>query len=121
MIGRCLALSLMLAVMGVAIYDAPAADPGALTGGGVAASIDLRAQLEKGLRARRPVEFQYIAEIVKLVEQGKLPRELVDSTFLYARHKRSRQIQVFQFVLRSRAKQQGIDTPSLDNQVVQLR
>jgi hypothetical protein len=111
----------MLAALGLAVYDVPAADPPAITGSGVSPSIDLKAQLEKGLRARRPVEFQYIAEIVKLVEQGKLPRDLVDSTFVYARHRRSRQIQIFQFVLRSRAKERGFDTPSLDNQVVQLR
>ncbi len=84
-------------------------------------SLSLKSQLEKGLRARRPVEFTYIADIVKLVEDGKLPRALVDSSFVYARLKPSKQIQHFQFSLRARAQKLGIVTPTLDNQVVNLR
>jgi len=81
---------------------ARAGDPPSLNGGGV--SIDLKTQLEKGLKARRPVEFEYIAEIVDLVEKEKLPRSLVTSTFGWARKKPVRQLQYFQFALQARAK-----------------
>ncbi len=84
-------------------------------------SLGLKSQLEKGLRARRPVEFTYIADVVKLVDDGKLPRTLVDSAFVYARLKPSKQIQHFQFSLRARAQKLGIVTPTLDNQAVYLR
>ena len=47
----------------------------------------LKDTLEKGLRARRPVEFQFIAQVVTLVDQGQLPRKLVLGTFHYARKK----------------------------------
>ena len=50
----------------------------------------LKDTLEKGLRARRPVEFQFIAQVVTLVEQGRLPRKLVLGTFQYARKKGNR-------------------------------
>jgi hypothetical protein len=95
-----------------------AEDPPSLNGGGVSSKLDLQAQLEKGLKARRPVEFQYIAEIVAMVDSGDLPRELVDSSFLWARKKTTRQLQYFQFALQARAKKMGISTPDLDNQLV---
>ena len=93
--------------------------PPALTGGGVS-NLDLQGQLEKGLKARRPVEFAYIAQIVQLVEDGDVPRELVDSTFVWARKKRTKRLQYFQFALQARASQQGIATPDLSNQGVGL-
>ena len=34
---------------------------------------DLQDQLEAGLKARRPVEFQFIARVVLLVRQDRLP------------------------------------------------
>ena len=48
---------------------------------------DLKDTLEKGLRARRPAEFDFIAKVVDFVDDGKLPRSLVMSTFLWARQK----------------------------------
>ncbi|MEM8677781.1 MAG: hypothetical protein AAGF97_00370 [Planctomycetota bacterium] len=50
--------------------------------------IDLKTQLETGLRARRPQEFAFIDEVVKLVDEGKLTRKLVQETFDWARKKR---------------------------------
>ncbi|HEX4147782.1 MAG TPA: hypothetical protein VHY20_02295 [Pirellulales bacterium] len=96
------------------------ADPPAAIGNGVIDGLDLQGQLEKGLKARRPVEFDYIAQIVQLVEDDELPRELVDSTFVWARKKRTKRLQYFQFALQARASQQGIDTPDLSNQGVGL-
>ena len=48
---------------------------------------DLKERLEKGLKARRPTEFEFIARVVELVEQKTLPLSLVDGTFLWARRK----------------------------------
>ena len=91
--------------------------PPALSGGGVY-HLDLQGQLEKGLKARRPVEFAYIAQIITLVEAGDLPRELVDSTFVWARKKRTMRLQYFQFALQARAAKRGFTTPDLSNQAV---
>ena len=52
-----------------------AAEPSAVAAGGVT-GLDLKTQLQKGLRARRPVEFEYINEIIALVESGELPKPL---------------------------------------------
>jgi len=94
----------------------PAADPPALDGGGV--TIDLKGQLEKGLKARRPVEFQYINQIMTLVENGKLPRSMVTSTFVWARKQPTRQLQAFQFALQVRAKGLNVQLPDLRKQAV---
>jgi hypothetical protein len=94
-----------------------AASPPSINGGGVS-NLDLQSQLEKGLRARRPVEFAYIAEIVDLVDSGELPRDLVTSTFGWARRKSNRQLQYFQFALQARAKGLKVQLPDLRNQAV---
>ncbi|HEY5311237.1 MAG TPA: hypothetical protein VIK18_01915, partial [Pirellulales bacterium] len=78
---------------------AQTADPPPALGSGGITNLDLQGQLEKGLKARRPVEFAYIAQIVELVEDGDLPRDLVDSTFGWARKKRTKRLQYFQFAL----------------------
>jgi hypothetical protein len=70
-------------------------------------SASLKDQLEKGLKARRPQEFAFIARVVTLVEQGILPRTLVDSTFLWARSARH-PFQYFERGLRVRARRLGI-------------
>ena len=94
------------------------ADDAPIGAGGVPATLDLKGQLEKGLRARRPVEFAYIAEIIQMIDDDELPRSLVETTFVWARKKPSRQLQYFQFALRARASQMGIATPDLANQAV---
>jgi len=94
-----------------------AADPPPIDGGGVA-GLDLKTQLETGLKARRPVEFAYINQIVKLVEAGTLPRSLVTSTFIWARRMPSRQLQYFQFALQARAKRLNVKLPDLRLQAV---
>ena len=83
-------------------------------------NLDLKQQLEKGLKARRPVEFQYVANVVTMVENGTLPRALVDSTFGYAR-KQPRPLQYFEFALQFRAKKAGIDVPVIEKIVTPQR
>jgi hypothetical protein len=96
-------------------WPALAVNPPPLNGGGVA-NLDLKTQLEKGLRARRPVEFAYIAQIVALVESGDLPESLVTSTFVWARKKPTRRLQYFQFALQTRAKKLHVQLPDLRGQ-----
>jgi hypothetical protein len=93
---------------GFQVDSSRADDPSSINGGGVSPTLDLKKQLELGLRARRDVEFEYIEKIIKLVEKGTLPRKLVDSTFIWARNMPTRQLQYFQFALRARAKKLGI-------------
>jgi hypothetical protein len=90
----------------------PAFDAGGVTG------LDLETQLQKGLKARRPVEFQYIHEINELVEKGELPRKLVVTTFLAAQQRRRHPLQWFQLALESRARGLDVTLPNLDLQAV---
>ena len=68
----------------------------------------LKKQLEAGLKARRPVEFKFISDVVKLVEERKLPLQMVMETFHYARRKRPYPFQYFQRALALRAARIGV-------------
>ena len=69
---------------------------------------DLKTTLEKGLKARRPVEFQFIALVVQRVKSGSLPIALVNSTFLWAKRQQPYPFPYFERGLRERAKKSGI-------------
>jgi len=76
--------------------------------------IDLKQQLEKGLRARRPEEFKFVDLVVKMVGNDSLPLPLVKSTFLWARKKALTTrypFPYFERALRVRAAKQGIKIP----------
>jgi hypothetical protein len=72
--------------------------------------------LRVGLKAKTEADFEYITEVVKLVDEGKLPREMVDSSFLYARYRyrthpssfKLRPMVYFQPALTARAKKIGV-------------
>lgn len=49
--------------------------------------LSLKQQLTLGLKAVTPSDKEFIDLVVFRVEQGKLPRSLVDSTFLWARQR----------------------------------
>jgi hypothetical protein len=71
----------------------------------------LRDQLEKGLRARRPVEVQFVRRVAQLVDQRQLSLELVQGTFSWTVKKyRTKKYLVphFEQVLRQRAAKEGI-------------
>ncbi len=78
--------------------------------------ITLRDQLTTGLRAFTKADRAFIDKVVILVEQGKLPRRLVDGTFLWARDRaarrsfsrRLRPMVYFQPALVARAKRIGV-------------
>jgi hypothetical protein len=97
-----------LAALGV-VGTTMAADPPASGAGGLQKSFDLQKQLETGLKARRPADFVYIKKIVNKVENGTLPRTLVDKAFLWARGQGSRApIVHFQFALKELAKKANV-------------
>lgn len=60
---------------------------GTLQAGDVASLSD---QLKSVLRARRPVEFEFIARVVELVDQGQLPYDMVIAVMKYATGKRAK-------------------------------
>ncbi|HXT61248.1 MAG TPA: hypothetical protein VN699_21585 [Pirellulales bacterium] len=71
--------------------------------------VSLKVQLEKGLRAMRPQDFEFLAVVLQQVDDGELPRDLVDQAFLWARRQRSFRVQYFEKVLRLLAKRQGVE------------
>ena len=75
--------------------------------------LSLYDMLSKGLRARRPVDFEYCALIAHKVEVGELPLHMVHGTFFYAYKKYRRPLQYFQQALHLRAKKEGYYAPSL--------
>jgi hypothetical protein len=68
----------------------------------------LKDTLNAGLKSRLPEEFEFVDRVVRLVDHGKLPLDLVQSTFLWARRKPIHQSQYFEHALRMRAEQVGI-------------
>ena len=68
----------------------------------------LKDVLEKGLKARRPEEFAFVATVIGKVDKGELPREIVQSTFLWARQQPHHPFQYFEQGLRERAKKIGV-------------
>jgi len=75
---------------------------------------DLKDQLEKGLKARRDEEFRFIATVVTMVDSKRLPLDLVQSTFLWARKKAKYKrypFPYFEQALRQRANDLGISIP----------
>src|SRR5262249_6913065 len=103
-------VAILIAAGWCSLTAAPPVTPPSL---GNTKNLDLKQQLEKGLKARRPVEFEYVAQVITLVENGTLPRALVDSTFGYAR-RQPRPLQYFEFALQYRAKKAGIDVPVIE-------
>lgn len=76
---------------------------------GPAVQVTLKEQLEKGLRARRPVEFAFVAEVVQAVEDGKLPIRLVNSAYDWALKQPRYPFQYFEFAITKLAKKQGVE------------
>jgi hypothetical protein len=104
---------LRLALAGLLCQICPGQPLFAATGVSAArGTLDLKTTLEKGLKARRRAEFDFIHHVIAMVDSGALPRSLVESTFLWARKeaaaKRSYPFVYFEHGLKARAKKQGI-------------
>lgn len=78
--------------------------------------VDLYYMLRVGLKAKTKADFEYIDEVVEKVAQGKLPVDMVQSSFLYARYRyrthpgshKLRPMVYFQPSLTARAKKIGV-------------
>jgi hypothetical protein len=68
----------------------------------------LQQTLEAKLKARRPVEFQFIAKVVDKVERGELPLAMVISTMVWSRRQHSRPFPYFERGIRERASRIGV-------------
>lgn len=72
--------------------------------------------LKFGLKARRPIEMQFTAEIAQLVDDGKLPKDYVLAIFDYSRKRRPKfPLPYFEFAIRKKAEELGVTivTPPL--------
>jgi len=77
---------------------------------GGAQVISLEDQLNTGLKTRRPEETEFIEKVARLVNEGKLPRKLVDSTFMWAvRRRQTYPFPAFERALRLQADRLGAD------------
>ena len=77
---------------------------------------NLREQLEKGLRARRPIEVQFLSRVIQLVNQGRLTQEVVQGTFSFVLKKyrdKKYLVPIFEQTLRKRLTFDG--NTALDN------
>jgi hypothetical protein len=102
---RAVFLSILLALAALPGTWSHAEEP---VGG--AEVLSLEDQLKTGLKARRPEETEFVEEVVRLVNNGKLPRKLVDSTFMWAlRRRTSYPFPAFERALRLQADQLGVD------------
>ena len=68
----------------------------------------LKDELAKGLKARLPSEFAFVDRVVQLVDQGRLPLELVRGTFGWARRKKPYPFPYFQRAMVLRAAKIGV-------------
>lgn len=76
-----------------------------------AADVSLQDTLEKGLKARLPADFEFVAHVVQLVDNGTLPYDLVLGTFDWVRKNRGQKTYLmpyFEQALRRRAAERGI-------------
>jgi len=82
--------------------------------------ITLEQQLKAGLKATTKCDADFLDIVVDLVQKGKLPRRLVDNTFLWARdrstrklrHRQPRPMIYFKPALVLRAKRIGVLLPA---------
>lgn len=70
---------------------------------------NLKTTLERGLYARTPEQFEFIALVVELVEQDRLELKMVYSTFQWSRkYDKGRRYYYFEAAIRKRAGDLGI-------------
>jgi hypothetical protein len=67
------------------------------------------ATIKAGLRTTATEEQGFVDRVMTMVDQGKLPRSMVDSTFDWARKKPQHKFQFFKRALVVRAARQNIE------------
>ncbi|MDX1962723.1 MAG: hypothetical protein SFX18_06195 [Pirellulales bacterium] len=75
---------------------------------GSATGATLEETLAAGLRCRRPEEFAFVKLVADRVEEGTLPRSLVEGTFFWARRQNQYPYISFRYALELRAKKLGL-------------
>ena len=87
------------------LATAPAAEPKP----GVAALED---RLKSGLRVRTPRDIAYVEAVAALVRRGRLPAQIVDSSYLWAVNRgREHPFPAFRQSLQAQADQLGLRLP----------
>jgi hypothetical protein len=84
-------------------------------GSGGAQVVALKDQLRIGLRTDRPADLAFIAQVVAMVDHRQLPRDVVMSTFAWARKRPPHPFPYFERGLRVRAAKLGITIPGAPN------
>jgi hypothetical protein len=75
---------------------------------GKSSNSSLEQVLAAGLKCRRPQEFAFVKMVALRVHNGTLPRELVESTFFWARKQQDQYPYIsFRYALELRAKKAG--------------
>ncbi len=113
---RCTLLGILLlgSINLPARGDSPEVSEAAVTVSSVVLIVevgDLKDQLEKGLKARRPTDFAFLAKVILLVEMNKLPLSEVKAVFQWARKRGAKTnypFPYFERALKIRAKKLGI-------------
>jgi len=102
--------SAMFLSMALALAALPGSHARADEPVGGAQVISLEDQLNTGLKTRRPEETAFVEGVARLVNEGKLPRKLVDSTFTWAvRRRQTYPFPAFERALRLQADRLGVD------------
>ncbi|HUY32531.1 MAG TPA: hypothetical protein VMV69_07090 [Pirellulales bacterium] len=105
MLRTCIGLALGAALLaGLTLARRPATAADGTTG----PQVTLKVQLEKGLRAMRPQEFDFLAVVEQQVGDGDLPADLVNTAFLWARRRPQYRVQFFEKALRQLTKRAGV-------------
>lgn len=100
---------LFAAVVLLAVLASARAGLGQVVAGGLDADT-----IRAGLRTADPNEEAYIRYVVTLVEQGRLPRAMVEATFQWARRSAPypKKFQYFKHGLITQARSIGVDLPT---------
>ena len=82
-----------------------AAEPATARG----AIVALEDRLKAGLRVRAPQDVAFCDRVIELVREGRLPADLVDSTYLWSvRRGKKYPFPAFQYAIRAKASKLGL-------------
>jgi hypothetical protein len=77
---------------------------------GIGEELSLEDQLKTGLKVRRPEDAEFVTEVARRVQDGSLPRKLVDSTYTWAVRRRQKYpFPAFEQALRLQAERLGVE------------
>jgi hypothetical protein len=75
-----------------------------------AVQVTLKQQLQKGLKVRRPIEFEFVDGVVQMVDEDKLSIDTVNKAFAWSRQRNKfRPYVYFEASLVELAKRDGVD------------